>query len=140
MKLKVIRYKNYGCTMESEKNDSQHDHKFYYSFYELNSGKIFDLDYTENLTNGKVNSTDLHVTYAKSELKSGKVIEYKFGNAEPNTKEISKEFFDWFDSLPPVKDLKNHSPPNEDEEKCVTEFFIKNILNSKEVATNVVLL
>tara|TARA_B100001059_G_C17836263_1_gene588364 strand:+ start:6443 stop:6865 length:423 start_codon:yes stop_codon:yes gene_type:complete len=140
MELKVVRYKNYGCVMKSEENDSQYDHKFYFSFYELNNGEIFSSNFTENLKNDKVSSTDLHVTYAKSELKNGKIIKYKFGNAEPSTKEMSKEFFDWFDSLPPVKDLKNNFIPHENEEKCIKEFFIKKILNSKEIPTNVILL
>ena len=140
MELKVVRYKNYGCVMRSEENDSQYDHKFYFSLYELNNGEIFSSNFTENLKNDKVSSTDLHITYAKSELKSGKIIKYKFGNAEPSTKEMSKEFFDWFDSLPPVKDLKNNFIPQENEEKCIKEFFIKKILNSKEIPTNVILL
>ena len=38
MKLKVIRYKNYGCKMTSEDDE----HKFYFSFYELNNGKSIE--------------------------------------------------------------------------------------------------
>ena len=43
MTLKVIRYKNYGCQMTSE--DDQH--KFYFSFYELNNRKIIEFVQSE---------------------------------------------------------------------------------------------
>jgi len=36
MVLKVIRYKNYGCTMTGGGDPEPHEHKFYFSFYELN--------------------------------------------------------------------------------------------------------
>ncbi len=136
--LKVVRYKNYGCTMESEEDETPYGNKFFWAFFELNNGEIIDLNFTENLKNGKVSSIDYHFAYTKHELKNGEVIEYKFGNAKPNTKEISDEFFDWFDSLPPAKDIKELCCPSENEEKCVKEFFNKNILETKEVATNIV--
>ena len=138
MNLKVIRYKNYGKTMYGGEKNAVFQDKFYWSFFELNNGEIIDLNFTENLKNGKVSSIDYHFAYTKHELKNGEVIEYKFGNAKPNTKEISDEFFDWFDSLPPAKDIKELSYPSENEEKCVKEFFDKNILETKEVATNIV--
>ena len=138
MPLKVIRYKNYGCMIESEENEDHYDDRFFWSFYELNNGKIIHLEFAENLTNGMVTSVDYFFGYPKSELKSEEIIEYKFGNAEPNTKEMSKEFFDWLDASPPVRDLKNNFAPYENEEKCVKEFFDKNILKTKEVATNIV--
>lgn len=139
MTLKVVRYKNYGCTMESEENQTPYDNKFFWSFFELNNGEIIDLNFTENLKNGKASSIDYHFGYTKHELKNGEVIEYKFGNAKAiNKKEMYKEFFDWFDSLPPAKDIKELCYPSENEEKCVKEFFIKNILKTKEVATNII--
>ena len=121
--------------------DDEHiyDNNFFWSFYELNNGEIIDLNFTENLENDKVWSNDFHFGYTKHELKSGEIIEYEFGNASPEDgKEMSREFFDWFDSNPPVKDLKNFCSPTENEEKCVKEFFIKNILKTKEVATDVI--
>ena len=136
--LKVIRYKNYGCTITGPQGSRVDEHRFYWSFYELNNGEIIVLHITEYLTNGKATSNDYDFSYAKSELKSGEIIEYKFGNGKPNTKEISDEFFDWFDSNPPVRDLKNNFAPYEDEEKCVKEFFDKNILKTKELQTNIV--
>ena len=124
--------------MQSEESEDPYDNKFFWSFFELNNGEIIDLNFTENLENDKVWSIDYHFGYTKHELKNGEVIEYKFGNAKPNTKEISDEFFDWFDSNPPVKDLKKFCSPTKNEEKCVKEFFDKNILKTKEVATNIV--
>ena len=138
MNLKVVRYKNYGLTMSSMPGKDIYDNNFFFSFYELNNGAIIDLNITEYLTNGKVTSFDYHFGYAKSEFKNGEILEYEFGNAKPNTKEISKEFFDWFDSEPPAKDIKELKFPNKNEEKCVKEFFIKNIMKTKEVATNIV--
>ena len=58
------------------------------AYGEFNNGEIIDLNFTENLKNGKVSSIDYHFAYTKHELKNGEVIEYKFGNAKPNTKEI----------------------------------------------------
>ena len=138
MPLKIVRYKNYGCVMCSEESKDPYDNKFFWSFFELNNGEIIDLNFTENLTNGKVTSIDYFFGYPKAELKTGEIIEYKFGNAKPNTREFSNEFFDWFDANPPIKDCKEVIWPTKDEEKCVKEFFDKNILKTKEVATNIV--
>ena len=139
MNLKVIRYKNYGRTMSSMPGKDIYDNNFFFSFYELNNGEIIVLNYVENLTNNKVTSNSYEFSYANYELKSGKIINYEFGNAKAiNKKEMSKEFFDWFDSEPPAKDIKELKFPNKNEEKCVKEFFIKNILKTKEVATNIV--
>ena len=48
MKLKVVRFKNYGCTFYSGEEHDDWEHKFYWSFYELNNGKIIVLNHTEN--------------------------------------------------------------------------------------------
>ncbi len=140
MSLKVVRYKNYGCVMESEESKDPYDNRFFWSFFELNNGKIIDLNFTENLTNGVVTSIDYFLGYPKNELKTGKITEYKFGNAKPNTREFSNEFFNWFDACPPIKDCKELIRPTKDEKKCVKEFFDKNILKSKEVQTNIITL
>jgi len=139
MNLKVVRYKNYGLTMSSMPGKDIYDNNFFFSFYELNNGEIIVLNYVENLTNNKVTSNSYEFSYANYELKSGKIINYEFGNAKAiNKKEMSKEFFDWFDSEPPAKDIKELKFPNKKEKKCVKEFFIKNILKTKEVATDVI--
>ena len=125
--------------MCSEESKNPYDNKFFWSFFELSNGKIVDLQFVENLTTGKVTSIDYFFGYAKSELKTGEIIEYKFGNAKPNTREFSNEFFDWFDNLSPIKYLKdNREWPTKEEEKCVKEFFDKNILKSRELQTNII--
>ena len=58
MPLKVVRYKNYGCMMESEESEDPYDNRFFWSFFELSNGEIIDLQFVENLTNGKVSSID----------------------------------------------------------------------------------
>jgi len=139
MSLKVVRYKNYGCMIESGESKDPYDNRFFWSFFELSNGEIIDLNFTENLTNGKVTSIDYFFGYPKAELKTGEIIEYKFGNAKPNTREFSNEFFDWFDNLSPIKYLKdNREWPTKEEEKCVKEFFDKNILKSRELQTNII--
>tara|TARA_B100000989_G_C19330310_1_gene380509 strand:- start:94 stop:516 length:423 start_codon:yes stop_codon:yes gene_type:complete len=138
MPLKVIRYKNYGCVICSEEGKDPYDNKFFWSFFELNNGKIIDLNFKENLTNGKVTSIDYFFGYSNTELKTGEIREYKFGNAKPNTRGLSNEFFNWFNANPPVKLCKELIWPTKDEKKCVKEFFNKNILKTKEVATNIV--
>jgi len=138
MGLKVIRYKNYGCTLTGGGFSDNWEDKFYFSFYELNNGNIIELKLFQSFKEDKLILSQYDFSNTKHELKNGEVIEYKFGNAKPNTKEISDEFFDWFDSLPPAKDIQELSCPSENEEKCVKEFFNKNILETKEVATNIV--
>ena len=138
MALKVIRYKNYGCTLTGGGSSDNWEDKFYFSFYELNNGNIIELNLFQSFKEDKLILSQYDFSNTKYELKNGEVIEYKFGNAKPNTKAISDEFFDWFDSIPLAKDIKEFSCPSENEEKCVKEFFNKNILETKEIATNIV--
>lgn len=134
MTLKVIRYKNYGCTMTSEDDK----HKFYFSFYELNNGKIIELMLFQS--DDEDNSTaqyDLY--YTKFKLKNGEVIDYNFGNAKANNEnEMSKEFFDWFHSCPSAMDVINNVVPSKNEEKCVKIFFFKNIEPIKLIKTDTI--
>lgn len=111
-------------------------HQFYWSFHELNNGKVIVLNHTENLVNGKLIDNQFDCTYGSSELKNGEIIKYRFGNAKPDdVNAMSKEFFDYFDSNPPVKDLKSLEYPTKDEEKCVIEFYKKYIIDKKDEKT-----
>ena len=139
MSLKVIRYKNYGCMIESGESEDPYDNRFFWCFFELSNGKIIDLQLVENLKNKKIRDIDYDFSYAKEELKTGRIHEYKFGNAKPNTREFSNEFFDWFDANPPVKDCKELIWPTMEEEKCVRDFFDKNILKSREIQTKTII-
>ena len=89
--------------------------------------------------NEDISKAQCDLFYTKFKLKNGEIIDYKFGDAKANDEyEMSKEFFDWFDASPPVKDCKELIWPTKDEKKCVKEFFDKNILKTKEVATNII--
>tara|TARA_B110000046_G_C13022905_1_gene412224 strand:- start:5537 stop:5962 length:426 start_codon:yes stop_codon:yes gene_type:complete len=133
MKLKVVRFKNYGCTFYSGEEHDDWEHKFYWSFYELNNGKIIVLNHTENWENEKLIDNQFDFTYGSSELKNGKIIKYEFGNAKPNdANAMSNEFFDYFNSNPPVKDLKTLDYPNRDEKNYVEEFYKEHIMEDKD--------
>ena len=138
MVLKVIRYKNYGCTMTGGDSESWED-KFYFSFYELNNGEIIELFLHENFQEGKLDFTDYNFSYTKQVLKSGEIINYKFGNAKANDGNgMSKEFFEWFESCPPANDLKENFALYDDEEKCVKEFYLKHVEPNKDIKTGTV--
>ncbi len=132
MKLKVIKYKNYGRTMTGGEDADDWKHMFYWSFYELSNGHIINLHYTENWEKDKFIDDDYDYSYTKDELKNGEIISYEFGDAKANDVDaMSKEFFDWFESLPPYSDIKNPTRPSLEEEKCVKEFYEKNIMDKK---------
>ena len=138
MVLKVIRYKNYGCTMTGGDSES-YEHRFHFSFYELNNGEIIVLNLIENLESGILIFTDYDFSYTKQVLKSGEIINYKFGKAKANDGNgMSKEFFDWFESCPPANDLKEHYALYADEEKCVKDFFLKHIELTKDIKTDTI--
>tara|TARA_B100000989_G_scaffold237626_1_gene184524 strand:- start:200 stop:607 length:408 start_codon:yes stop_codon:yes gene_type:complete len=130
MSLKVIRYKNYGHIMSSESGEC----KFYYSFYELNNGKIISLQVFQTS-----DITQYFFNYTRTKLRSGEIRTYKFGNAKAiSEKDMSIEFFEWFDNLPPMKDLIEHQTPEIDEENCINEFYLKHIEKKKDVKTDTI--
>ena len=132
--------------MESEETEDPYDNRFFWCFFALNNGKIINLFLAENYKNKKIRDIDYDFQYPKEELKTGKTHEYKFGNAEPNTREFSNEFFDWFDNLSTVKNLKenkelhvfNGGGPTKDEINIVKSFYDKNLLKKREKKTNLV--
>tara|TARA_B100000963_G_C22415807_1_gene575385 strand:- start:47 stop:490 length:444 start_codon:yes stop_codon:yes gene_type:complete len=137
IKHSVVRFKNYGCTFTGPDEESDWENKFYWSFYELNNGKTICLHLTENLFKGKLVETEFSYFYTKDELKNGKILSYNFGNANANDgNAMSKEFFQWFDSLPPYHHVKKKNPPTKEEINCVTEFYKKNIMDKKDEKTN----
>ena len=130
MSLKVIRYKNYGAIMSSEDGED----KFYFSFYELNNGKIISLEVFQTS-----DTTQYFFNYTRTKLNSGEIRTYKFGNAKAiSEKDMSIEFFEWFDNLPPMKDVIEHRTPEIDEENCVNEFYLKHIEKKKDVKTDAI--
>lgn len=134
MTLKVNRYKNYGCTMTSKDDED----KFYYSFYELNNGKIIELMLFQSYNEGEI-IDQYEFSYTKMKLKSGEIRNYKFGNAKANNEEgMSKEFYKWFDSSPPSQDVIDWFALNDEEEKCVKDFYFKHIEPNKDIKTNTI--
>lgn len=118
MNFKVIRYHNYGMTMSSEQDEAGYEHRFYWSFYQLSNNKIIVLQLIEFWRNNKFVDDQFEYSYGQSELENGTIIKYKFG----------QDFFEWFDSRPPVKDLQKLGYPTIAEEKCVKEFYSKSEL------------
>lgn len=135
MTLKVIRYKNYGCTMTSEDDED----KFYFSFYELNNGKIIELMFFQNFKDDNLNVTQYEFSYTKMKLKSGEIRRYKFGNAKAKDEYgMADEFFKWFDSSPPAVDVIDWFALYDEEEKCVKDFYLKHIEPAKDIKTDTI--
>ena len=117
----------------------QYEDKFHFSFYELNNKEIIVLNLHEYFEGDILTFTDYHFSCTKQELKSGEIINYKFGNVKANDGNgMSKEFFDWFESCPPANDLKENFALYDAEEKCVKEFFLKHIGPNKDIKTDTV--
>jgi hypothetical protein len=132
MTLKVIRYKNYGCQMESEDDED----KFYFSFYELSNGEIIELMLFQSDNEGVI-IDQYEFSYTKMKLKSGEIRRYKFGNAKANDEYgMAEEFFKWFDSYPPGVDVIDSFALYDEEEKCVKDFYLLNIEPIKDIKTN----
>ena len=135
MTLKVIRYKNYGCQIESEDDT----HKFFFSFYELNSGKIIGLTLIETFFDGKLDFLQYEFSYTKIKLKNGAIINYKFGKAKANDENgMSNEFYEWFESDSLAIDIIDYYAPYGDEEKCVKDFYLKNVESNKYFKTDTI--
>jgi len=134
MTLKVIRYKNYGCQMESEDDEDQ----FYFSFYELSNGEIIELMLFQSDNEGVI-IDQYEFSYTKMKLKSGKVREYKFGKAKADDNYgMADEFFKWFDSYPTHAEVIDWFAPYDEEEKCVKGFYIENVEPIKHIKTNTI--
>ena len=118
--------------MESEDDE----HKFYFSFYELNNGEIIELMLFQTDNEG-VTIDQYELSYTKMKLKNGEIINYKFGDTKANDEEgMSKEFYKWFDSYPPGVDVIDSFALYDEEEKCVKDFYLKHIEPSKGVKTD----
>ena len=139
MKLKVTRYKNYGCTMTAGGSPDNWEDKFYFSFYELNNGKIIELDLFQSFKDDELTLSQYDFSNTKARLKSGKVREYKFGKAKADDNYgMADEFFKWFDSCPTPAEVKDCYIIEEIEEKCVKDFYLKHIEPTKDVKTDTI--
>ena len=124
--------------MSSNKDLTPYDNEIFWSFYELSNGEVIVLQFIDNLTNGIITSNDYEFAYANLKLKTGGFKKYQFGNAKPNTYEMSKEFFDWFSTIPSVKNYNEIIFPNRNEEECVKSFYLKHIEPKKDVKTDTI--
>jgi hypothetical protein len=126
MSLKIIRYRNYGkrmwsdpefvSTLTGKRNKCTND--FYWSFFELNNGKVISLNFVENLRNSKLTSTDVFCNYTEH---------YKF----------EEDFTPWWNrDIAGVDD--NLGYPTKEEEDLVEKFFRKHIEKTREIATEIV--
>ena len=121
--------------MESEDDT----HKFFFSFYELNSGKIIGLNLIETFFDGKLDFLQYEFNYTKIKLKNGAIINYKFGKAKANDENgMSNEFYEWFESDSPAIDIIDYYAPYGDEEKCVKDFYLKNVESNKDFKTDTI--
>ena len=117
--------------------------KFYFSFFELNNGEIIELLLFQ-VDNEGIIIDQYEFSYTKTNLKSGEIRNYKFGNAKANDEYgMAEEFYKWFDSYPPGVDVIDSFELYDEEEKCVKDFYLKHIepskvvkTDTKEVATN----
>jgi hypothetical protein len=137
MTLKVIRYKNYGCTLTGGGSPDNWEDKFYFSFYELNNGNIIELDLFQSFKDDELILSQYDFSNTKVRLKSGKVREYKFGKAKADDNyAMADEFFKWFDSYPTHLEVKDYYIIEEIEEKCVKDFYLLNIEPTKDIKTD----
>ena len=113
--------------------------KFYFSFYELNNGKIIELMFFQNFKDDNLNVTQYEFSYTKMKLKSGEIRRYKFGNAKAKDEYgMADEFFKWFDSSPPAVDVIDWFALYDEEEKCVKDFYLKHIEPAKDIKTDTI--
>jgi len=120
--------------MESEDDE----HKFYFSFYELNNGEIIELMLFQTDNEG-VTIDQYELSYTKMKLKNGEIINYKFGDTKANDEEgMSKEFYKWFDSSPPAVDVIDWFTLYDEEDKCVKDFYKENVEPIKHLKTDTI--
>ena len=120
MNLKVIKYKDYGWTMTGGEETDKIIYRFYWSVYELNNGEVIVQQKIENWEGEKLVKTYFEYTYENYELKNGNKREYDF----------NEDFNTFFDSAPLIKDIKNPIRPTKEEESCIYDFYIKNIIKT----------
>ena len=137
MKLQIIKYKNYGCTISIGNPTDLYYTKHYYSFYKLNNGKIIFLVNLALYEKNKLVDFNYTFDYTKEELKSGEFFNYNFGEAKgDNEKQMNKEFFDYFNAIPMEDELKKYCAITNTEEKCVKDFYLKYIEPTKDIKTD----
>lgn len=111
MKLKVVRYKNYG--LKNSNAGEIIEHKFYYSFYELNNGNLIYLQFVQYVGPMAMEEDDYGFFYTNVILKNGEEITYTFG----------QDFWEYWNTRPAYHERDNPQNPSKEEEECVRLFF-----------------
>ena len=121
MNLSIVRYRNYGKAMEAEPNKNNIiTQNFYWCFFELSSGIIIDINYTENYdNNGRDLGADYFVDYTE---------DYSFDLTFP----------EWFEGTFKRRNNKSIYEVTDEEFNLVKEFYIKNVYAVRDIETDVI--
>ena len=111
MKLKVVRYKNYG--LKDSNAGEIIELKFYYSFYELNNGNIIELQFDQYVGPMNKEEDGYSFFYTNVTLKNGEEITYTFG----------QNFWEYRNTTPANLQIDNPQNPSKEEKECVRLFF-----------------
>ena len=111
MKLKVVRYKNYG--LKDSNAGEIIELKFYYSFYELNNGNIIELQFDQYVGPMTKEEDGYSFFYTNVTLKNGEEITYTFG----------QDFWEYRNTTPANLQIDNPQNPSKEEKECVRLFF-----------------
>jgi len=111
MKLKVVRYKNYG--LKNSNAGEIIEHKFYYSYYELNNGSIIELQFVQYIGPMTKEEDDYGFSYTNMTLKSGEELTYIFG----------QDFWEHWNTKLANHQIDNPKDPSKEEKECIRLFF-----------------
>ena len=111
MKLKVVKYKNYG--LKNNNAGEIIEHKFYYSYYELNNGSIIELQFVQYIGPMTKEEDDYGFSYTNMTLKSGEELTYIFG----------QDFWEHWNTKPANHQIDNPQDPSKEEKECIRLFF-----------------
>lgn len=115
MKLKVVRYKNYG--LKNSNAGEELDTKMYYSFFELNNGNIIELEFVQYVGPMNKEKDDYGFYFTNITLKNGEELNYTFG----------QDFWEYWNTKPGYHHIDNPQSPTKEEEDCVRLFFDKHL-------------
>ena len=126
MGLEINRYRNYGKKMWSDPNfnssidgkRSEYSDDMYFSFFELNNGKVIYIFFIQYFKNKIPNGTEINCYYTDV---------YNFED----------DFYDWWDRLQ-NEDSWGLGFPTKEEEELVKKFFRIYIEKTREVATKAI--
>lgn len=128
-RLKITKYKNYGMTFTSHPDDMGDEHRFFWSFYELNNSKIIVLQHIEHWNKIFIHD-QFEFSYGQYVLNNGNELKYEFG----------EDFDNWFDNQPKTKGLLKINYPTEEEKHCIKEFYLMHIEHKKLIESDIIII